>query len=345
MFGRRGAARGTAIELAADDPRLGLTGYAELVAADGGVRPHRLQLAAAAPPPPARLATTARMASGVAATFATDARALEWDVEMTAPEPGRRPAPFDVVVDGVPTARQLVRGSGTLRVRGLPRGVNRIRVWLPQYGFCRLGAVRLAGATTVASAADQRRWITYGSSITHCNGADGPSQTWPALVAARHGWRLTNLGFAGACHLDPVVARFIRDTPADLVSLCVGVNIHGGSTFDGRTLGPALGDFLATVRQGHPHTPLVVITPIVAPAREEARNRAGLTLSQIRTRVAETVLTARENGDRALHLVDGLGVLGRADTAALADGLHPGPDGYRLMAARIAPLLGPHLSG
>ncbi|GHH86036.1 lipase [Streptomyces sulfonofaciens] len=324
--------------LTPDDPRLGLAGHAELVAEDGAWLPCRLPPGAPLSPP--GLTAAALMASGVRADFVTDATGLAWQVRVEVPAGTRRaPAPFDIVVDGVLSARVTVEGSGTLAVTGLAPGAKRITVWLPQYGSTRLHRLRLEGATTLEAAPGGPRWTTYGSSITHCTGAEGPSATWPALVAARHGWQLRNLGFARECHLDPQVARFIRDTPADLISICAGVNIHGKASFTRRTLGPALAGFVATVRDGHPDVPLVLLGPITAPDREHQVNSAGLTLADVRDVVAGTAAALREAGDMHLHLVDGRDALGPSDSHLLTDGLHPSAAGYRLMADRLAPLL------
>ncbi|WP_051839441.1 GDSL-type esterase/lipase family protein [Streptomyces sp. NRRL F-5126] len=323
------------------DPRLGLTGHAGLVESDGLWLPVRLPGAGGRPLLPEGLAAAARMASGVHADLVTDATGLSWTVEVTAPDAARRaPAPFDVVVGEERIAR-IVLGQkrGTLRVTGFGPGTKRIRIWLPQYGTTRLGRLTLEGATGAAAAPGGPRWIAYGSSLTHCTGADGPSDTWPALVAARLGWRLRNLGFARECHLDPQVARFVRDSPAEVISICAGVNVHGASTFGRRTFGPALAGFVQTVREGHPGVPLVLISPMAAPEREGRVNAAGLTLADVRHIVHDTAAALRDAGEDDLHLVDGLEVLGPRDAGLLTDGLHPGPDGYRLMADRLAPRL------
>jgi hypothetical protein len=179
------------------------------------------------------------------------------------------------------------------------------------------------------------RWITYGSSITQAGGAYGPSETWPALVARQHGWECFSLGFAGDCHLDPIAARTIRDLPARLISMCLGINIHGGATFSGRTLPGQVEAFVATVREGHPQTPLVVITPLLAPNREGEKNAVGLTLDDVRACVE---LGART--DPTVQVIDGRTVLTIDEAQSLyVDDVHPGPDGYRLIGERLAPLL------
>jgi hypothetical protein len=245
-------------------------------------------------------------------------------------------APVDFLIDGVLHARRPVEAGEQRITVELPPGPVRLEIWLPQAGAIGVRAVSFDGAAEPQPPVGPR-WITYGSSITQCTGAYGPSETWPALVAREHGWDLIALGFAGECHLDPIAARTIRDTPARLISLCLGINIYGGETFSGRTLPGQVESFLATVRDGHPHTPIVVITPLHAPNVEGKPNALGLTLDDVRTCVE---LGARALGDPELQLIDGRTVLSIEEAQALyVDDLHPGPEGYRLIGERLAPLL------
>lgn len=288
-----------------------LRGHAELVEEDGRFVPRRLPAGSLHP----RLDDVARMPAGVRLEFDTDARGFDWDVETT--------GFIDVVVDG-----ELVSRSHAVHVGGLPAGRKRVRIWLPQSSHIRLGKFAVDGATAVR---EGPRWIAYGSSITQCRLAAGPSETWPALVATELGWSVRCLGFAGECHLDPVVARYIRDTEADVISLCVGVNIHGAASFSARSLGPALEGFVRTIRDGHPDTPILLTTPLHAPEREQQPNALGLTLADVRAEVA--------NSACGLPVVDGPSLLGPADVGLLADGLHPDAEGYRLIAERMRPHL------
>lgn len=332
------------LELSPEDPLLGLRGHAELAYENGRHVPYRLPVTGRRALIHPDLLKPVRMAAGVRLDFETDATALEWDVEV-APVPGdeRPPAPFEATVNGRLIARRYLSGPATFVVEGMRREPKRVQIWLPQLGFLRLGAVRLFGATRLGPGAPRPRWIAYGSSITHCTGAHGPSRAWPAIAATANGWDLRCLGFAGQCHLDPVAARFIRDSPADLISLCVGTNIHRRATFSARSFGPAVSGFIQTVRDGHPGVPLVVQTPIAYPDAETRANEAGLSLTDLRALLVEAVEALRDSGDDDIHLIDGLTVLGPGEQDSLADGVHPTADGYELMAARLAPMLATYL--
>jgi len=248
--------------------------------------------------------------------------------------------PVDVLVDGELHQRCAVQEGEQRLTVDLPGRSVEVEIWLPQVGVIAIrglafGGVGKESAKPEPLAPTGPRWVTYGSSITQCGGAYGPSETWPALVARQHGWDCVSLGFAGECHLDPVAARTIRDLPARLISLCLGINIHGGATFSGRTLPGQVEAFISTVREGHPKTAIVVITPLPAPNREGKPNAVGLTLDDVRDCVE---LGARRDPD--IQLIDGRTVLSVDEARALyADDVHPGPDGYRLIGERLGGLL------
>jgi len=243
-------------------------------------------------------------------------------------------APMDILVDGELHERREVREGEQRLTVDLPGRPVEVEIWLPHSGVIGVRELSFDGEAEPLAPAGPR-WITYGSSLTQCTGSYGPSETWPALVARTHGWDLVALGFAGECHLDPVAAATIRDTPARLISLCLGANIYGGATYSGRTLPGQVEAFVSTVRAGHPQTPLVVITTLVAPHLEGKTNAVGLTLDDVRACVE---LGARTDPD--VQLIDGRTILTADEALALyVDDVHPGPDGYRLIADRLAPLL------
>ncbi len=294
-----------------------------------------------------RLWERAATPAGVRGVWSTTAAAVRLEVRAAQGIYGRI-APLDVLVNGGLHQRCVLEEGENQLVVELPSGAESgplgagsggaeavsVEIWLPQAGRIAIRGLSFDGPAE-AVAVSGPRWITYGSSITQCGGAAGPSETWPALVARHHDWDLKCLGFSGECHLDPVAARTIRDTPARLISLCLGVNIQGGWTFSGRTLPGQVESFIATVRSGHPTTPIVVITPLPVPDRDTERNGVGLTLDDIRTCVE---LGARV--DPAVQIIDGRTILtGDEPRTLYTDGLHPGPEGYRLIAERLIPLL------
>ena len=82
-----------------------------------------------------------------------------------------------------------------------------------------------ADAPVTAADDNRPRWLHHGSSISHGSIATHPTETWPVVAARLAGLDLVNLGLGGSALLDPFVARTIRDTPADLISLKLGINL------------------------------------------------------------------------------------------------------------------------
>ena len=173
--------------------------------------------------------------------------------------------------------------------------------------------------------------------------AESPSQTWPAIVARAHDLNLTCLGYGGQCHLDPMIAMMIRDLPADLITLKVGINICGQSTLTPRTFRPALIGFVRTLREGHPETPLAVISSIYAFKRETDHNAVGFNVAEMRAETEDAVTRLRNAGDSRIRYFDGLTLYGPEYGHLMPDNLHPNAQGYKELAQRMTEVVMPQL--
>lgn len=244
---------------------------------------------------------------------------------------------------------------------GDPGTMTTYELWLTHRAVVELQGLSVDrdAAVTAAGSDPRRRWLHYGSSISQCSEVDGPTDTWPVIAAGEAGVAVRNLGFAGNAMLDPYVARTIRDLPADVISLALGINVIGADAMRERTFAPAVHGFLDTVRDGHPHTPIAVVTPIFCPSLEDHPGpsilgpdgrfttvggceevRVGsLTLVQTRRILADIVAVRRDHGDEHLHLIDGLELFGADEAADLPDDLHPNPAGYTRIGHRFARLV------
>lgn len=300
---------------------------------EDGVKPWRIPYRDYELYPPQGIEGKAEICAGVRIRFSADASKM-----TLAFSPLREEARIDCVVDGRPfSSVRLEAGDREAAWRGLPPGGKCIELWLPQNIGMTVSALRVDDAADCAPLPDSRpRWIAYGSSITQCVAAESPAWTWPALASRVSDFNLTCLGFSGNCHLEPMVARLIRDLPADLITLCLGINVHGADTLSGRTFQPAVIGMLQTIREKHADTPLIVISPIFAVDRETKENKLGLTVGAIRSEAAAAVEMLRRRGDRNLYCRDGRDWFGPDDAELLSDGLHPGPDGYKLLGRRFA---------
>ncbi len=315
------------------------------------------------------------MPSGCRVEMVTDATAVELEVQLTIIQldDNNVGAAFDLVVDGELVDGLVTRdgttlkidmasgameflpgGPTTVRFEGLPPGEKLVEVWLPNAAVVDLLEVRADGKVAPPPDRGLRRWVHYGSSISHCLEATRPTGVWPVVAARLAGVDLQNLGLAGQCQLDGFTARTIRDLPADLISCKLGINVVNGDTMRERTFVPAVHNLIDTIREGHPDAPLVIVTPIFCPPHEaavgpsvfvdgkctaaerpEALAVGALHLGRIRQLHAEIVAARRAAGDENVHLISGLDLAGPDDAGDLPDDLHPNPALYQRMGERF----------
>lgn len=363
-----------------------LHGALELEPTGRGVLSHRLPGWARAQYPDPQLLMVESQPSGVRLALRTDATVLELDVVPTkrvyTGVPPRPDGVYDLLVDGRLTAQASVRGGATLtvdlatgitrhspgepvtlRFDGLPPSEKDVEVWLPHDETTELITLRTDAPVAPQADRGRRTWVHHGSSISQGSNASHPTGIWPAVAAAAGGVDLVNLGFGGSALLDPFVARVVRDIPADLISLELGINLVNTDLLRRRALGPAVHGFLDTVRDGHPDTPMLVVSPLLSPGHEQtpgptaidpaamargdvqfvatgdpAEVAAGkLTLEVVRDELAAVVA---QRADPRLHLLDGRRLYGSGDVDAhpLPDGLHLDGATHRMVGERFAQL-------
>lgn len=323
-----------------DDPRLTWQGIISLQTTDKWTMPWRIpctekELFA----PDNDLLPRAAMPAGIRISFHSNTTfvAGAFVPYLITPQSGSyRDGKIDLYCDGSMKGSLPLDHKDVFAFDGLTANEKLVELWLPQIGEFRLKSLQLSDNATLRPFRDTRpKWITYGSSISHCAAAESPSQTWPAIVARERGLNLTCLGYGGQCHLDPMIARMIRDLPADVISIKAGINIYGSNSMGPRSFRPALIGTVKTIREKHPDTPIALISAIFSCDRETTANAVGFTLTQMRDEVADAARRLRQAGDRNLHYCNGLELLGPDDARHLPDQLHPNAEGYELMARRF----------
>ena len=360
-------------------------GAVELESTGRGLVPHRLPARARAQNTDPRLAMAEAQPAGVRLRFRSSAGVVELETRPTkvvyAGAPPRPDGVYDLLVDGELVAQASAGGgstltvdprtgagthrdgpTGTVRFDGLGAHAKDIEIWLPHNEITELVALRTDAP--VAAVPERRRvWLHHGSSISHGSNAASPATTWPALAATAAGVELVNLGFSGSALLDPFTARALRDTPADLISVKLGINVVNADLMRLRAFGPAVHGFLDTIREGRPSVPLLVVSPLYCPIHEQtpgpgdfdhealalgevrfratgdpAERAAGkLTLEVIREELAR-IVAQRQAEDANLRYLDGRELYGEADFAEfpLPDALHPCPAAHRRIGERFA---------
>lgn len=359
-----------------------LHGTAELERTSRGLRPHRLPEWVREQFPDPQLLMAEGQPSGVRVVLATTARTVSLvshPLRVAYRGADRPRGAVDLVLDGEPVASSVLDDGDLMEVDlatgatefrpgpshtttfdGLPAGDKLVELWLPHNESVEL--VELHSDAPVAPVEPSRRiWLHHGSSISHGSNASAPTGIWPVLAALLGDVDLRNLGLGGSALVDPFLARVIRDTPADLISVKLGINVVNLDGMRLRTFVPAVHGFLDTIRDGHPNTPLVLASPIfcdihedtpgpgaidpdtlgtsqvrfVATGRSEEQQQGKLTLKVIRDALAAVV---ERRKDPNLHYLDGTTLYGQDDAVEhpLPDALHPDTATHRLIGERFA---------
>lgn len=360
-----------------------IRGAAELEEGLRGVRVHRLPGWVRQQYPEPQLMAMEAQPSGVRLALWTSATRIELVTHPTRVVYRGADRPrggIDVFIDGQPWSGDELTGGDALEVDlatgatehragpshttmldALPPHGKLVELWLPHNESLEL--VSLASDAPLEPLERTRPlWVHHGSSISQGSNAASPSRIWPSIAARIGGVELRNLGLGGSAFIDPFMARVIRDAPADFISVKLGINVVNLDALRVRTLVPAIHGFLDTIRDGHPTTPLVLISPIFCGIHEDtagpgaidpaslgtdqvkftATGTAGdelqgrLTLNVIRREMRS--LVERRAADTNLHYLEGAVLYGEGDAAdlPLPDNLHPDTEAHRLMGERFA---------
>ena len=182
----------------------------------------------------------------------------------------------------------------------------------------------------------QPRWLAYGDSITEGWITSTPAGAWPAVAGRQLGLDAINMGYAGAARGEIVSAEHLAELDADIITVAHGTNCWTRTPHTAAMVAEGMRAFLAVVRQGHPDTPVVVVSPIVRPDAESTPNRLGATLADLRAAIEDVA------AERDVSLVPGLPLV---TGEQLPDGIHPADEGHAAIAAGVAPVLEKALRG
>lgn len=361
-------------------------GAFELIDTGDGVVPHRLPAWALRQANDPQISMVESQPSGVRVAFHTAATEVEVTLLRSrrayAGVVARPDGVIGLVIDGETVAHQSTHGGTTTtidlgtgdasvehgpavtaRFAGLSGQAKTVEIWLPHNETIEIRRVAANAPVSPVHTPTRRHWLHHGSSISHGSNATHPTDIWPVVAARAGNLDLRNLGFGGSALLDPFMARIIRDLPADLITLKLGINLVNTDLMRMRSFRTAAHGFLDTIRDGHPTTPILVISPIhcaihettpgpgafdiAALATGSVRFRATgdpaevaagkLTLDSIRAEL-ERIVTERRADDTNLHYLDGLELFGAVDEEEhpLPDALHPDAVSHRLIGERFA---------
>lgn len=165
--------------------------------------------------------------------------------------------------------------------------------------------------------------IYYGSSITQGGCCSRPGNAYQAVVSRKLNIDFINLGFSGNAKGEQAIAEYIGKLPC---SVFVFDYDHNAALSELRATHKP---FYETVRRLAPELPIVFMSRCdVDCAPHETDERRGI--------IMETLMEARQNGDKNVYFIDGAELFkGPFEDMCTVDRCHPNDIGFALMANAV----------
>lgn len=174
--------------------------------------------------------------------------------------------------------------------------------------------------------------LAYGSSITHGEGSLTRPSCWVNHVAQYLGVDKRNMGFAGACRMEPAAVRYLSELGDqgkwDFATLELGIN---ALSWEEEKIYERVRMVLEEIPGKHPHKPVFVISPFYC-----YNDAAELGKAKRWREIIEELI--KEKAYPNVTYINGLELLDGPQYLC-ADCLHPSAFGYFTIAQRLIPYL------
>ena len=179
----------------------------------------------------------------------------------------------------------------------------------------------------------KRRYLAYGSSITHGSLALNPAYYYPTKIGEYFGAETRNLGYAGSACVEPQMADELAKLPFDFATVEMGINVLSMETeeFDRRVR-----YMIRRLAETHPDAEIFCISPFYCDADWRGSEKP----NEFRRVIAEAVAAY---GSPCVHAIDGLSCLDGAHGLS-GDLVHPSPRGVACIAENLINQLKPYLA-
>jgi hypothetical protein len=167
--------------------------------------------------------------------------------------------------------------------------------------------------------------VIYGTSITQGGCVSRPGMAYPNIISRTLDAQFVNLGFSGNGRGEPALAHLINQiSNVGLIILDYEANAH-------ETLVHSLEQFINTLREEHPETPILIMSKIRYASETEGSPTYGRLMSN-RNFQKNLVNERKAAGDKNIYFLDGSTVLGNDYYECTVDGVHPSDLGSKRIA-------------
>ncbi|MEO6052709.1 MAG: SGNH/GDSL hydrolase family protein [Chthoniobacterales bacterium] len=220
-------------------------------------------------------------------------------------------------------------------ITGNAKEMREYRLYLPLYkpvNKVALGFAPKAKVKPSPTPAGVKPVFFYGTSITQGGCANTTGSDFVSILGRKLDTEIINFGFSGSGKGEPEVAELMREIDAEIFVLDYAENC------DTEGMRRTLPEFVRILRERHPETPILIISPICYSAyfwKKDYRR----TTEEMRNLIMERYLQLRNDGDENIHFLDGFGLIPPGGSGIFSDGVHPSSGGFSIMAERLLPYL------
>lgn len=286
--------------------------------------------------------------AGLSVRFRTDSRALgaKWHSRnnfrmnhMT--DTGVRGLDLYALTDSgwtfVNSARPSLSGPDNQArlMSNLPEGEREYMLYLSLYDgvdslYIGVDSTATLSAPAVALPQRGKPIVMYGTSILQGGCANRPGMAHTNIIQRKLNREVVNLGFSGNARLDPEIAAFMATADAALFVVDALPNCTP------ELVDQKMETFIATLRQAHPQTPILLVeSPLFPRMRWDSEVAATVHDKNARLRAIYNRLSAT---DPNLHYFEAEGVFA-GDAEATVDNYHFTDKGYAAFASRLIPVI------
>lgn len=223
-----------------------------------------------------------------------------------------------------------------------PRAYREITLYLPLYMPVKVLGIGIDADAEIQAPkpfALNKPIVFYGTSITQGGCASRPGMSYQAILGRMLNVDFVNLGFSGNGKGEPELARAVASIDAAYFVLDFAQNNPSVES-----LAQVYQPFIETIRNKHPETPILVITPIFGAHEAWSPDPR---LDGMRALIRGVAAQRIAAGDKNIQIIEGTDLIGPSRVDGLVDGTHPNDLGFEWMAeglaARISKVLGLNL--
>lgn len=233
------------------------------------------------------------------------------------------------VFAGIARPQRSDSHSATI-VQNMPEGEKECLLYLPLFDEVKSLEIGIDPDARIEAAQNpfRHKIVVIGSSITHGVGAGRPGMAYPAQLERATGFEFINLGASGQCKMEQFFAHVAADCDADAFLF------DSFSNPSAQQINERLEDFVKTIREAHPDTPLIFLQTEVRESRnfdEKIRK-----FEDDKRAASEAGMKKLLKTDRNIYFINPGMPLGD-DHEATVDGVHPSDLGFARMLEEVQP--------